>query len=125
MLYVLSRTLAGGKREGIVSSLGTFFGGMVHVVAAAAGLRKTRRSWYLPWTSNAQLSPWRCRSATLARVISTVRSTCSPSSPSNARLRRWQTPATGEECWVDKTDPAHAESGPGHRQISDGKGPDL
>src|SRR5215467_3138617 len=38
MLYVLSRTLAGGKREGIVSSLGTLLGGMVHVVAAAAGL---------------------------------------------------------------------------------------
>src|SRR5215831_10978376 len=38
MLYVLSRTLAGGKREGVLSSLGTFLGGMVHVVAAAAGL---------------------------------------------------------------------------------------
>jgi threonine/homoserine/homoserine lactone efflux protein len=38
MLYVLSRTLAGGRREGITSSLGTFLGGMVHVVAAAAGL---------------------------------------------------------------------------------------
>ena len=38
MLYVLSRTLAGGKREGILSSLGTFCGGLFHVVAAAAGL---------------------------------------------------------------------------------------
>jgi threonine/homoserine/homoserine lactone efflux protein len=38
MLYVLTRTLAGGRREGILSSLGTFAGGMVHVVAAAAGL---------------------------------------------------------------------------------------
>lgn len=38
MLYVLSRTLAGGKREGILSSLGTFGGGMVHVFAAAAGV---------------------------------------------------------------------------------------
>ncbi len=38
MLYVLSRTLAGGRREGILSSLGTFVGGMVHVIAAAAGL---------------------------------------------------------------------------------------
>lgn len=38
MLYVLSRTLAGGRREGILSSFGTFLGGMVHVVAAAAGL---------------------------------------------------------------------------------------
>ena len=38
MLYVLARTLAGGKREGIFSSLGTFLGGLVHVVAAASGL---------------------------------------------------------------------------------------
>jgi threonine/homoserine/homoserine lactone efflux protein len=38
MLYVLARTLAGGRREGILSSLGTFLGGMVHVVAAATGL---------------------------------------------------------------------------------------
>jgi threonine/homoserine/homoserine lactone efflux protein len=38
MLYVLSRSLAGGKREGTLSALGTFLGGMVHVVAAAAGV---------------------------------------------------------------------------------------
>jgi threonine/homoserine/homoserine lactone efflux protein len=38
MLYVLARTLAGGKREGVLSSLGTFLGGLVHVVAAAMGL---------------------------------------------------------------------------------------
>jgi threonine/homoserine/homoserine lactone efflux protein len=38
MLYVLSRTLAGGKREGVLSAVGTFFGGMVHVFAAAAGV---------------------------------------------------------------------------------------
>jgi threonine/homoserine/homoserine lactone efflux protein len=38
MLYVLARTLAGGRREGLLSSLGTFFGGMVHVFAAAAGI---------------------------------------------------------------------------------------
>jgi threonine/homoserine/homoserine lactone efflux protein len=38
MLYVLSRTLAGGKKEGILSSLGTFVGGLVHVFAAAAGV---------------------------------------------------------------------------------------
>jgi threonine/homoserine/homoserine lactone efflux protein len=38
MLYVLTRTLAGGRGEGILSSLGTFVGGMVHVVAAAGGL---------------------------------------------------------------------------------------
>jgi threonine/homoserine/homoserine lactone efflux protein len=38
MLYVLARTLAGGRREGAFSSLGTFVGGLVHVVAAATGL---------------------------------------------------------------------------------------
>jgi threonine/homoserine/homoserine lactone efflux protein len=38
MLYVLARTLAGGRREGVLSSLGTFVGGLVHVIAAAAGL---------------------------------------------------------------------------------------
>ena len=38
MLYVLARSLAGGKREGVLSALGTFFGGMVHVFAAAMGV---------------------------------------------------------------------------------------
>jgi threonine/homoserine/homoserine lactone efflux protein len=38
MLYVLARTLAGGRREGFLSALGTFFGGIVHVFAAAAGV---------------------------------------------------------------------------------------
>ncbi|HET7441568.1 MAG TPA: LysE family translocator, partial [Terriglobales bacterium] len=38
MLYVLARSLAGGKHEGILSALGTFAGGMVHVVGAAAGV---------------------------------------------------------------------------------------
>jgi len=38
MLYVLARSLAGGKREGVLSALGTFLGGMAHVVAAALGV---------------------------------------------------------------------------------------
>jgi threonine/homoserine/homoserine lactone efflux protein len=38
MLYVLARSLAGGRREGVLSALGTFVGGMVHVLAAAAGV---------------------------------------------------------------------------------------
>jgi len=38
MLYVLARSLAGGKREGVLSAVGTFLGGMVHVLAAAAGV---------------------------------------------------------------------------------------
>lgn len=38
MFYVLARSLAGGKREGILSSFGTFVGGLCHVCAAALGL---------------------------------------------------------------------------------------
>lgn len=38
MLYVLARSLAGGKRDGVLSALGTFLGGMVHVFAAAMGI---------------------------------------------------------------------------------------
>jgi threonine/homoserine/homoserine lactone efflux protein len=38
MLYVLARSLAGGKREGVLSAFGTFLGGMVHVIAAALGV---------------------------------------------------------------------------------------
>ncbi len=38
ILYVLGRTLHGGRREGVLSALGTFVGGSVHVGAAALGL---------------------------------------------------------------------------------------
>ncbi len=38
IFYVLARTMAGGRREGIESSLGTFFGGLFHVFAAALGV---------------------------------------------------------------------------------------
>ena len=38
IFYVLARSLAGGKREGILSSLGTLVGGLFHVFAAALGL---------------------------------------------------------------------------------------
>ena len=38
IFYVLARSLAGGRREGMLSSLGTFVGGLVHVVAAALGI---------------------------------------------------------------------------------------
>ena len=37
IFYVLARSLAGGQREGIFSSLGTFVGGLFHVFAAALG----------------------------------------------------------------------------------------
>ncbi len=38
IFYVLARSLAGGRREGMLSALGTFVGGFVHVVAAALGI---------------------------------------------------------------------------------------
>src|SRR6201998_4249572 len=38
IFYVLARTMSGGRREGILSSLGTFVGGLFHVFAAALGL---------------------------------------------------------------------------------------
>jgi threonine/homoserine/homoserine lactone efflux protein len=38
IFYVSARTLAGGRAEGIASSLGTGLGGMVHVVAGSLGV---------------------------------------------------------------------------------------
>jgi len=38
IFYVLARTLAGGRRAGVESSLGTFVGGLFHVMAAALGI---------------------------------------------------------------------------------------
>src|SRR5438128_10955438 len=36
--YVVARTVAGGRSEGLASCFGTGIGGMLHVVAAALGL---------------------------------------------------------------------------------------
>ncbi|MBV9341694.1 MAG: LysE family translocator [Acidobacteria bacterium] len=38
IFYVLSRSLAGGRREGYLSAAGTFAGGLVHVLAAGVGI---------------------------------------------------------------------------------------
>lgn len=38
MAYVVARTVAGGRGEGLASCLGTALGGMLHVLAAALGL---------------------------------------------------------------------------------------
>ena len=38
IFYVLTRSIKGGRREGIVSTWGTAVGGLFHVVAAALGL---------------------------------------------------------------------------------------
>lgn len=38
MLYVLARTLRGGRREGLLSTLGTAIAGAIHTLAAALGV---------------------------------------------------------------------------------------
>ncbi|HXC88300.1 MAG TPA: LysE family transporter, partial [Candidatus Cybelea sp.] len=38
IFYVLARSLAGGRREGVHSSMGTFLGGLFHVLAASLGV---------------------------------------------------------------------------------------
>jgi threonine/homoserine/homoserine lactone efflux protein len=38
ILYVAARTIAGGRGEGLASSLGTALGGLVHVLAGAIGV---------------------------------------------------------------------------------------
>jgi threonine/homoserine/homoserine lactone efflux protein len=38
MFYVLARSLAGGRREGVLSAFGNFVGGLFHVFAAAFGI---------------------------------------------------------------------------------------
>jgi threonine/homoserine/homoserine lactone efflux protein len=38
LFYVAARTLAGGRSEGLASSLGTGLGGLVHVLAGAVGV---------------------------------------------------------------------------------------
>ena len=38
IFYVAARTLAGGRREGIASSIGLGLGGLVHVIAGAIGI---------------------------------------------------------------------------------------
>src|SRR5690349_6354849 len=38
ILYIAARTLAGGRTEGLASSVGLGLGGLVHVIAGAAGL---------------------------------------------------------------------------------------
>jgi threonine/homoserine/homoserine lactone efflux protein len=38
IMYVMARTLSGGARDGMASTLGTALGGLIHVAVAAAGL---------------------------------------------------------------------------------------
>src|SRR5205814_6199118 len=38
IFFVLARSLAGGRREGMLSAFGTLLGGLVHVAGAALGI---------------------------------------------------------------------------------------
>ena len=38
LAYVVARTVAGGRGEGLASCVGTAMGGMLHVIAAALGI---------------------------------------------------------------------------------------
>lgn len=60
IFYVAARSLAGGRNEGVASSLGTGLGGMVHVLAGALGfsaLILTSAEWFtaLKWLGVAYL----------------------------------------------------------------------
>jgi threonine/homoserine/homoserine lactone efflux protein len=68
IFYVLARTLAGGRREGIESALGTFFGGLVHVVAAALGVSAVLAAAYLVWLGIRMI---RTRNAEMPTVAAT------------------------------------------------------
>ena len=38
VLYVMARTVAGGRQDGVASTLGTSIGGLVHVVLLVLGI---------------------------------------------------------------------------------------
>ena len=50
MLYVLSRTMSGGKSIGLASTFGTAIGGFLHVIAAALGVSAILASSALAFT---------------------------------------------------------------------------
>lgn len=88
IFYVLTRSLKGGRGEGIASSFGNSVGGLVHVLAAALGLSA------LLMTSATALPPgnWRARrtSFTLAfaHCWAVTTSTKPPSRTADPRAAR-------------------------------------
>lgn len=95
MMYVLSRSLAGGRREGVLSALGTFVGGMVHVFAAAAGISIILAQSALAFAAVKYAGAgYLCFLG--ARMILDARSGCElpPNTPANTRSPFWQGIAT-------------------------------
>jgi threonine/homoserine/homoserine lactone efflux protein len=93
MLYVLARTLRGGRRVGLASSLGTAAGGLAHVVAAGFGLSavlarsasaflvvKYAGAAYLVWLGARSLFA-NCADASLSEVSNEAASTSRAGSP--------------------------------------------
>ena len=79
MLYVLARSLRGGRRVGLASSFGTAAGGLAHVVAAALGLsavlaRSASAFLIVISTGSGSSSPRRSlpRAASITRRISST-----------------------------------------------------
>ena len=66
LFYVAARTLAGGRAEGVASSLGTGLGGLIHVLAGGLGVSALVLgiATSLPWGSGIGLSGRSMRSST-------------------------------------------------------------
>jgi len=105
IFYVAARTLAGGRAEGVASSLGTGLGGLLHVLAGAVGVSAlvmasdqlfTGLKWlgacYLVWLG---LRTWRSSRAGGAMTSET--------SPALGRRRAFQ-----EGVWVEALNPKTA-----------------
>src|SRR3954468_14319595 len=98
IFYVAARTLAGRRAEGVASSVGTGFGGMVHVLAGSLGVSaivlasaelftalKLIGAAYLLWIGFRTIQAAR-REAVNARVV-------------NRQRRRWERSArSGKAC---------------------------
>ncbi|MGY4309097.1 threonine/homoserine/homoserine lactone efflux protein [Bradyrhizobium sp. USDA 4369] len=82
IFYIVARTLAGGRSEGLASSVGLGLGGLVHVVAGAVGLSalvmasaeafaalKIAGAFYLIWLG---IKTWRQARTTVPAEVTTT-----------------------------------------------------
>jgi threonine/homoserine/homoserine lactone efflux protein len=87
VLYVLARSLGGGREEGLRSTVGTGLGGLVHVAAAAAGLSAIIATSATAFSAVKYLGAaylvWLGARALLSRKVETPSAVTRPS-PSNA-----------------------------------------
>lgn len=95
IFYVAARSLAGGRNEGIASSLGTGLGGVVHVVAGACGisaivLASADLFSVLKWFGAAYLVYLGTRALLAARVEQADDFACRTPQPSNGPARAFR-----------------------------------